>query len=501
MVMFITAHMADHPKKAFAFATVTFGLTLFELFKVLRRRRPGPRRLPIIGTLHLLFRNIPRQHKWFDELREQYGNYVTLENVWLTDHLVSDPALVEEVLSDINTFAERDRCSGFRAFSPNGLLALETNTKWKQHRAVLSQLFRDEYLAHYCDAMCKSAQELVHRWVVTNKGRCDDVAADLNRVTMDILCKTVMGLDLNALHSSLPLMDKGRMITYALYIVAISAFPTFMWPFVYIPYVTSTARTFDAELTTLSDSLIEKARTGTLDPKCMLSVASRATYPDGTPWSNADISHEVQHFLLAGHETTANTLTFALFLLSINPHVQDRARREILTVCGGKDGIGSSGHFPYEALSRMPYVWAIFRETLRMYPTVPHLLRVASKDTFVGGRPVRKSENVFLNFYACGYDEASFPNSTCFMPERWLDEDGSGRAVGTDPYLNARNFGGGMRRCIGQRFAEEEAMVVLSVLLSKHRVEAVNERGPVLDTSYNITLTAKSELQLRFVDA
>lgn len=278
---------------------------------------------------------------------------------------------------------------------------------------------------------------------------------------------------------------------YLIYISTIGLLPSWSWPFIYVPLLGSRAKSFDSKLRTLCTALIAKARSGDLDAKCLLSVAANSKHSDGKPWLDSEVFSNVQHFLLAGHETTANTLTFAFHLLSQHPEAQSRARDEVKKVCGPKG-------LTFECLEKLPYVWAIFREALRMHPTVPVNIRQATQDVVVGGQRVHRGEVVVLNIWTVTKDETLFPQAESFRPERWLEADGSRKAG--DAYQLQRSFGGGVRKCIGQRFAEEESVLILATALLKFdSISPKSHEGIVqLPITFNgITLIARDVVTLK----
>eukprot|EP01012_Entosiphon_sulcatum_P009533 TRINITY_DN15392_c0_g2_i1.p2 TRINITY_DN15392_c0_g2~~TRINITY_DN15392_c0_g2_i1.p2 ORF type:complete len:222 (+),score=45.64 TRINITY_DN15392_c0_g2_i1:804-1469(+) len=175
---------------------------------------------------------------------------------------------------------------------------------------------------------------------------------------------------------------------------------------------------------------------------------------DGNRLSEAEIEDELGTFMMAGHETIAHTLTYALFLLAREQPKQQLARDEVLRVLNGREDLA------FEDLSRIPYVDAVVQEALRLYPTVPTWTRIAATETTIGGYNIPKGGLVLINNVAIGQNPVHFPDPKEFRPERWLQN------APTDAFAHLP-FGGGNRVCPGKRFAIQEASVVLAALLQR----------------------------------
>eukprot|EP00760_Papus_ankaliazontas_P038982 PhM_4_TR9453/c0_g1_i1/m.5095 len=483
-----------------AIAVLSGGLAAFELAKRYRRYRlgaPGPLPLPIVGNMPTVMANMKFMHVWLGDLKKRYGRVFLLEGVWQHMVFVTDAALMQEVLGDSVAFRDRFIDGVFDVFLNQGLASLQTGPQWKKQRAALTPLFTDQYLKHYCDIMKGITEGEITSW----EGVRTDVARDMCALTEEILCRAVMG--------EIAHFDADKVAKYQLYINLVGFLPKFLWKFVYIPGVSKDAVALHRQMDGIARALIAKARTGALDPKCMLSVAAQAKNPDGTLWTDDEISHVTQQFLLAGHESTALTMTFTMALLAVNPQVQETARRQLLEVCGVSSLKDVAGALRFEHLSRLTYIWATFRETLRMYTSTPVHVRTCSKETFIDAHRIAKGTLVLMPITPLNYDEAVYPEPHTFNPDRWLTSP-SGDRSDADPFAAGMPFGSGARRCIGQRFAEEEAVVVLALLLSRYEVEPVVDDVKALQAQPDavknkiecevaVTLRPTKPTQVRFV--
>jgi cytochrome P450 len=216
--------------------------------------------------------------------------------------------------------------------------------------------------------------------------------------------------------------------------------------------------------------------------------------------SDEEIMDELICMVMAGHETTANTLSFAYTLLAACPEAQTRAREELKKL---------SFPLEYADLQHLPYVHAIFRETLRMFPTLPFVFRVAKQECICREVVIPKDSVVIVNMQHMCHNEAIFEKAGEFRPERWLNSGLSTEELRS--YEKTRNFGWGARVCVGKRFAEEEGILLIASVLRRFEIKLVTIGGVagdeylaknrILDipSKSNVTTTLKEPVSLRFV--
>ncbi|MEQ2295896.1 hypothetical protein AMECASPLE_019305 [Ameca splendens] len=208
-----------------------------------------------------------------------------------------------------------------------------------------------------------------------------------------------------------------------------------------------------------------------------------------TQMSIKDVYASITELLLAGVDTTSNTLTWALYQLSKNPEIQDRLYEEVSTLVPA-DRIPTAAE-----VTGMPFLRAVVKETLRMYPVVPMNARIITeKPISVGGFQFPKNTSFTFCHYAISHDENTFPESFKFKPERWL-RDGRQRP---NPF-GSIPFGYGVRSCVGRRIAELEMYLVLFRLIRQFEVKPDPTVGELKSINRTVLVPDK-KLDLRFVE-
>lgn len=389
----------------------------------------------------------------------------------------SNTELINQVFTEPLNFPARP-INGGAFLNPCNLITLPSNEMWQIHRSKLSALFTDSYLQIFVSSMKEVTQRLITQY--ESNGRRPHVFQDMADLTLDILGKTVMGHDFQSLEATPEQRqqkeDAGR--TTLQFFASLGGLPRWMWSWFPVPGRKQAYMYHEQKMAQLR-GLLAKAREDKKPPTTMLAFMAHQT-----TWSEQEILDEVGAFILAGHETTANTLTFALHLLSQNPEVQQRCRDEIRSTLLG-------GDIQYEHIAQLVYVRAVFYEALRLYPTVPLISREAARPTFLGGYYIRPGTMIVTCQLALGRDPTLFTDALSIRRERWLEG-------GSEPFTVVRNFGGGRRQCIGKRFAEEESILILCGILGAFKVWPEAESETIIETIFQVTQTLKKPLALRF---
>ncbi|MFB7177841.1 cytochrome P450 [Streptomyces sp. NPDC056257] len=214
----------------------------------------------------------------------------------------------------------------------------------------------------------------------------------------------------------------------------------------------------------------------------LLTLLAAARSSDDGEFDAAELRDQVLIFLLAGHETTATSLCFALHLLARHPEEQDRAREEISRVLGDRTPEAAD-------LDRLPYLTRVLKEAMRLYPAAPVIGRKAVVDTRIGEHTVPAGADVIVAPWVTHRHPEHWPDPDRFDPERFTPEAEAAR-----PRYAWFPFGGGPRACIGQHFSMLESVVALAMILRAYEFEAVDTAIPV---GAGITLRADGPARCR----
>jgi cytochrome P450 family 110 len=211
----------------------------------------------------------------------------------------------------------------------------------------------------------------------------------------------------------------------------------------------------------------------------ILSLMMSARYDDGQPMSDVELRDELMTLLVAGHETTASALVWALYWIDRLPQVREKLQKELQSLDGNTEPT---------TIAKLPYLTAVSQESLRMYPIVANAFaRFATSPMEIMGYQLPKGTMIIPSIYMAHHRQEVYPQPKQFKPERFLERQFS-------PY-EFLPFGGGSRRCLGMAFAQYEMKIVLATILSKFQVSMVNKR-PVRPVRRGLTLAAPAGMKV-----
>lgn len=360
-----------------------------------------------------------------------------------------------------------------RAIIGNGLLTSQDEEYLRQRR-LLQPLFTKQRVNQYDKAMHDETVALMKRWRDA-PGGVVDVVGEMTGLTLRIVSRALFGADSGAVEETI----KRNFPTLSTSVVKRGFAPVRLprsWPTPENRRVAAARR----ELYRVCDSIIAGRRDA--DGEDLLSRLANATTPDGDRLSPTEIRDQVLVFLLAGHETTATSLAFALHLLARHPEVQERVRAEVGEVLAGEPPTAAD----YE---RLPYTAMVVKEAMRLYPAAPIVGRLAVRDTEVDGHVIPSGANVVTSAWVTHRHPRYWPDPEVFDPQRFTPEAEAAR-----PRYAWIPFGGGPRACIGQHFSMLESVLALAVILRNYSFEAVDTEVTV---STGITLRSTGPLRCR----
>ena len=378
-----------------------------------------------------------------------------------TELVLSDPGLARAVLvTQGRSFGKGEGLRRTRFLLGNGLLTADRELHRRQ-RPVVQPAFARARLARYADDMVAAAQDHVAAW---RPGTVVDMAAEMQRLTLAAVGTTLLGASTGA--------EAAARVGPALRTV-LRAWEVALLPGVErlretrLPGAVRT-RAAIAELDEVVRGVVAQARR---TPSGDDVVHALLTAQDQLGVDDQQVRDEVMTLLLAGHETTANALTWTLSLLSDAPQVARRLRRELAEAVGDRPP-------SYADLPHLPYAYAVVAEAMRLYPPAWILEREALEDVEVGGIAVRQGAQLVMCTWVLHRDPRSWTAPRAFRPDRWLDADGRfDETAPGQPKGAWQPFGGGTRVCIGESFAWTEAVLLLSVLLRAYAPRREPDQG------------------------
>jgi cytochrome P450 len=367
--------------------------------------------------------------------------------------LLSDPAGIEDVLiTHASSFAKGRALERAKRTLGEGLLTSEGAFHLRQRRLV-QPAFHKARIAGYAEAMTRAAVATRDRWV---DGGSLDLSTEMNRLTLAIVSDTLFGAPVGTTSDTARVQQA---ITDVMEMFDLVLVPFGDW-LVHLPL--PRMRRYRAAQRALDEviyGIIAARRAGGEDRGDLLSMLLHAQDTEGTGGGMTDrqLRDEVITLFLAGHETTANALSWAWILLARHREVEQRLHAELDAVL--------QGHAPSaDDVTKLPYTRAVVAEAMRLYPPAWTLGRRALEDYHWAGHDIPKGALVLMSQWIVHRDARWWPEADRFIPERW-QVDAKDR-----PRFAYFPFGGGNRLCVGESFAWTEAMIVLATIAGRWRL-------------------------------
>lgn len=378
---------------------------------------------------------------------QKYGGFYA---IWFGDqpiYVVSDPTLVREILVErAREFHKADLVkTAVGAFAGNGLFTNEDDF-WRRQRKLAQPAFHHKRIAAYGETMVQRTLAMLATW---QDGSTLDIAHEMMKLTLDIVNKTLFNVDVRAQADHI-----GDLM--AVILTAADDRINNYNPIWGRLFRTKKRREAAAtqEFFTIIDGIIAEHRRDGEDTGDLLSMLMAARDDEGNFMSEQQLRDEVITLFVAGHETTANALAWALYLVSKHPVVEAKLLAEVARLHGKTPSI--------EDLAQLPYSEQVVKEAMRLYPPAGSITRQPIHDIELAGYPIAQGSMITLATYVMHRDPTLYPEPECFDPERFLPENESKR-----PRLAYLPFGGGPRVCIGNSFAMMEARLVLATILQQ----------------------------------
>ncbi|MFK7929934.1 MAG: cytochrome P450 [Myxococcota bacterium] len=359
-----------------------------------------------------------------------------------------------------------------------GLLTAE-GKHWQRQRRIARPAFKKGIIDGFGATMVEEAERLCDEW---DRAAAAGVEVDVNKamsaLTLRVACRTLFSHDIGPVEEVVSEGLDDMIAAFDGLVTSPLPYP-WKWPL----RANRTGQAAVARLHAVVDRIVaERRRTGELGDD-LLGLLMGAVYEDtGEPMSDEQLRAEVLTMLLAGHETTANALTFALYLLSQRPRVADELAQNIGEAIG--DARPSFADY-----GQLEPVGRVVNESLRLYPPVWTLARMAQQDDEIDGIKVPKGTMVFISPWVLHRHPGFWADPDVFDPDRWSPERSAGRAK-----LAYFPFSTGSRKCIGEHFALLEARLLLATLARRYQGHL--RPGHKLELETSVTLRVANGLPM-----
>ena len=417
---------------------------------------PGPPGVPFLGNLPAP----PNQRlEAFQQLRRQYGDVVRLKIGPRFIYLVSHPDDVQHILQDNNRNYTKGRAlEKAKVLLGEGLLTSE-GAYWRRQRRLAQPAFHRKRIDGLAGTMTDVTREMLERWLpISQAGGELNLSAEMMRLTLEVVSRTMFGTGLSpeeaqAVGEALPfiLRETNRRLTSLLGIRERLPLPSRFH--------------FQEELDKLNRivmRIIEQRRHSEQRDDLLGMLMSARDEETGEAMDDHQLRDEVMTIFLAGHETTANNLSWTIYLLSLHPEERRKVEEEVDRVLSGRTP-------SIEDVPHLVFTRQVIDESLRLYPPAWAIGRQTIDEDIIGGYPIPAKSGIIISTYIVHRHPDFWENPEGFDPQRFTPERARER-----PRYAFLPFGGGPRQCIGNNFALLESTLVLAMITQRFRLNLVS---------------------------
>lgn len=407
------------------------------------------------------------RRSWLDSLYER-SYRMQMGEVHLPGadlYMVNDPAVVKRVLQEAPADFPKSALLGDALRPLLGDSVFTTNgPTWQRQREMMREAFEQARLQVAFPVMKQATEAMLQRLDSLPDGAEHDIEVEMTFVTADIIFRTIFSVPLEGpdAHRVFEAFSRFQALAPKLMLPAMYGMRWLVWP-----WDVWRSRRAAREIRALLEALIwpryeAYQRTGVSATADILAafMAARDTQ-SGQPFQFDELVDQVAMLFLAGHETSASALTWACYLLAKTPNVQERMNTEVRMQLEGRT-------VAQPDLKPMALTWNVFRETLRLFPPVGFMVRESSKTCPMRDKTVPQGASILISPWLIHRHRQWWDEPDAFNPDRYGDE--ATRESLRQAYLP---FGAGPRVCIGAAFALQEAVLILSNLVDRYRLEAV----------------------------
>ena len=415
----------------------------------------------------------------FCNWQHNYGDLVGFKLATQQLYLISHPSLVEQALIKQNDVFVKM----YNPAKPKGLalilgqgLVTSQGDLWRKQRRLMQPVFQRSHLTLMLPQMLTAGKNMLFRWQQLGDGATIKIADEMMRLTLEVITQTMF---------STSVLDKVDQISSALEIGLRYASKTVANPLTPPLFIPTPANRQFKQARILLDNIIydiiNQRRSQPTQQQDLLDMLLNANDDNGEQMSDGQIRDEVITIFTAGHETTANLLSWTLYLLAKHPDVLNKLRVELDDVLHGNTA-------NTESLQQLVYTRAVLNESLRIRPPVGIIMRKVSQNIELNGYPLKAGSLAVFSIYNIHHHREFWQEPEQFNPERFLSDE-KRRFI-------FMPFGAGERICIGNHFAMIESQLLLSMILQHYDIELLDKHEEV-EPEMTVTIRPKGGIPAR----
>ncbi len=387
--------------------------------------------------------------EYFTKVAREYGDVAGLRVLNFKTVFINHPSLIEEVLvTNARKYSKGRVLRANRHVFGEGLLTSEGDF-WLRQRRLAQPAFHRARIASYAATMVDYTERMVQGW---RGGEERDAHQEMMRLTLEIVAKTLFDADVER-----DAQEVGKSLELLLEIGANFRRTIFVPHWLPTPTNLRVRREVK-QIEKILYRIIAERRASARDAGDLLSMLLSAQDEDGSRMTDRQLRDETITLFLAGHETTASTLSWTWWLLARHPEVEAKLHAELDAVLGDRAPT-------LDDLPKLRYTGQVITESLRLYPAAWGMARLAVEDHEIAGYAVTKGMGVAMAQWVVHRDPRWYDAPEEFRPERWEDD-----LLKRLPRFAYFPFGGGPRQCIGNAFALMEAALILATIARKFRL-------------------------------
>jgi len=453
----------------------------------------GPKQAFIFGNA--LQVDVKRLHQNLEQWADEYGDIYRIRLGPSKHIVITNPEIVQEILRKRpDEFRRMEKMDNiFKEEGVHGVFNAE-GEEWKVHRKLVAQGLDVRHQQQYFSSILKTTERLKNKWDAINQPF--DVQKDLVRYTVDVTSSLAFGYDMNTIEMGEDVIQNHLEKVFPIIFKRINA-PIPVWRF----YKSKNTKEFDAafkQINSLIDEFIEKGKEKlALHPELkekpsnfLEAILAEAEKEGGI--DNVSIRGNLLTVLMAGEDTTAHTVAWMIYFLSIYPEWQQKIEEEV------KPFLVNGVITDYKLLANLKTIEAVANETMRLKPVAPLLLFEPLEDIEIKGHLFSKGRKLLIQTRHAATNDSYFSDGDTFNPNRWL-------AMDKCPHLKNHNtqafipFGGGPRFCPGRNLALTEIKMLIAMLVGNFKFKLVNKPEEIeeimaftmMASAYNLELETR----------